>query len=84
MDVQLQDQRSGCIANLNSTCQNLAVGRTLLENVTWGSSDELSVETWVVYVASPTSRRCVFSLRRECDKDKENQRNNRVGPADQL
>lgn len=55
----------------------------LLENVTWGSSDELSVETQVVYVASPTSRRCVFSLRRECDNDKENQRNNRVGPADQ-
>jgi len=51
MDVQLQDQPSGCIANLNSTCQNLAVGRMLLENVTLGSSDELSLEIPVVCVA---------------------------------
>ena len=51
MDVQLQDQPSGCIANLNSTCQNLAVGRMLLQNVTMGSSDELSLESQVVCVA---------------------------------
>ena len=51
MDVQLQDQPSGCIANLNSTCQNLAVGRMLLENVTLGSSDELSLDIPVVCVA---------------------------------
>ena len=51
MDLQLQDQPSGCIANLNSTCQNLAVGRMLLENVTLGSSDELSLDIPVVCVA---------------------------------
>ena len=51
MDVQLEDQPSGCLANLNSTCQNMAVGRMLLENVTMGSSDELSHKTQVVCVA---------------------------------
>ena len=34
MDVKLKDYPSGCLAQLNSTCQNLAVGRMLLENVT--------------------------------------------------
>ena len=52
MDVQLDDQPRGCLANLNSTCQNLAVGRMLLQNVTMGSSDELSHETRVVCVAA--------------------------------
>jgi len=41
MDVHLEDQPTGCLANLNSTCQNMAVGRMLLENVTTGSSDAL-------------------------------------------
>jgi len=54
MDVQLEGQPSGCLANLNSTCQNMAVGRMLLENVTMGSSDALSHkthETQIVCVA---------------------------------
>lgn len=51
MDVQLEDQPSGCLANLNSTCQNMAVGRMLLENVTVGSSDVPSRKTQVVCVA---------------------------------
>ena len=38
IDVKLKDQPSGCLAKLNSTCQNLAVGRMLLENVTGSSS----------------------------------------------
>ena len=40
MDVKLEDQPSGCLANLNSTCQNMAVGRMLLENVTIKSTGE--------------------------------------------
>ena len=51
MDVHLEDQPRGCLANLNSTCQNMAVGRMLLENVTMGSPDELSDETRVACVA---------------------------------
>ena len=41
MDVKLKDQPSGCLAKLNSTCQNLAVGRMLLENVTSSSSGDI-------------------------------------------
>ena len=51
MDVHLEDQPRGCLANLNPTYKNLAVGGMLLENVTIGSSDELSDETRVVCVA---------------------------------
>ena len=51
MDVQLEDQPSGCLANLKSTCQNMAVGRMLLENVTMTSSDAPSHKTQVVCVA---------------------------------
>ena len=52
MDVHLKDQPSGCLANLNSTIQNMAVGRMLLENVTIESSaDQLSREREVVCVA---------------------------------
>ena len=40
MDVKLEDQPSGCLANLNSTCQNMAIGRMLLENVTIKSTCE--------------------------------------------
>ncbi|XP_068688028.1 uncharacterized protein [Montipora foliosa] len=40
MDVKLEDQPSGCLAKLNSTCQNMAVGRMLLENVTIKSTGE--------------------------------------------
>ena len=32
--VPLRDEPSGCLAGLNSTCQNTAVGRALLDNVT--------------------------------------------------
>ena len=52
IDVKLKDQPSGCLAKLNSTCQNLAVGRMLLENVTSSSSgDILHKKTPVVCVA---------------------------------
>ena len=51
MNVQLEDEPSGCLANLNSTCQNMAVGRMLLENVTMGSPDVPSHKTQVVCVA---------------------------------
>ncbi|XP_044169860.1 uncharacterized protein LOC122953921 [Acropora millepora] len=52
MDVKLNDQPSGCLAKLNSTCQNLAVGRMLLENVTSSiSGDILHKKTPVVCVA---------------------------------
>ena len=34
MTVPLRDEPSGCLAGLNSTCQNMAVGRALMDNVT--------------------------------------------------
>ena len=34
MTVPLRDELSGCLAGLNSTCQNMAVGRALMDNVT--------------------------------------------------
>ena len=40
MDVLLEDQPSGCLANLNSSCQNKVVGRELL-NMTQLNSGEL-------------------------------------------
>ena len=38
MTVPLRDEPSGCLAGLNSTCQNMAVGRALLNNVTMESN----------------------------------------------
>ena len=40
MTVPLRDEPSGCLAELNSTCQNMAVGRALLhlDNVTMESN----------------------------------------------
>ena len=34
MTLPLRDEPSGCLAGLNSTCQDVAVGRALLDNVT--------------------------------------------------
>ena len=52
IDVKLKDQPSGCLAKLNSTCKNLAVGRMLLQNVTSSiSGDILHKNTPVVCVA---------------------------------
>ena len=50
MTVSLRDEPSGCLAGLNSTCQNMAVGRALLDNVTRDSSIKLSRKTGVVCV----------------------------------
>ena len=41
IDVKFKDQPSGCLAKLNATCQNLAVGRMLLENVTSSISGDI-------------------------------------------
>ena len=50
MDVQLRDEPSGCLAGLNSSCQNIVVGQALLGNVTSdGSSKHVSED--VVCVA---------------------------------
>ena len=38
MTVPLRDKPSGCLAGLNSTCQNMAVGKALLDNVTMESN----------------------------------------------
>ena len=51
MDVQLKDQPSGCLAKLNSSCQNIEVGRMLIENVTTANTGKLSHKTQVVCVA---------------------------------
>ena len=49
--VKLKDQPSGCLDYLNLTCQNVAVGRMLLENVTRSrSGDILHQKTPVVCV----------------------------------
>ena len=50
MNVQLKDQPSGCLANLNSSFQNIAVGRALLNLTERGSSEQLH-DTDVVCVA---------------------------------
>ena len=34
MTLPLRDEPRGCLAGLNSTCHNMAVGRALLDNVT--------------------------------------------------
>ena len=41
--VPLRDEPSGCLAGLNSTCQNMAVGRALLNNVTSESRGKTGV-----------------------------------------
>ncbi len=51
MDVQLEDQPSGCLANLNSSCQDKVVARVLL-NETEHVSGELLHEAEVVCVAA--------------------------------
>ena len=52
IEVKFKDQPSGCLTKLNSTCQNRAVGRMLLENVTSSiSGDILHKKTPVVCVA---------------------------------
>ncbi|CAH3125025.1 unnamed protein product, partial [Porites lobata] len=43
MTVPLRDEPNGCLAGLNSTCQNLAVGRGLLDNVTLSESGNTGV-----------------------------------------
>ena len=49
MDVQLEDEPSGCLANLNSSCQDKVIGRALL-NETEPDSGELIHDTNVVCV----------------------------------
>ena len=52
IDVKLKDHPSGCLAELDSTCKNLAVGRMLLENVTSSiSGDTFQKKTPVACVA---------------------------------
>ena len=52
MDLQLEDQPSGCLATLNSSCQNIVIGRMLLNETEYSSgSDEVSHDTNVVCVA---------------------------------
>ena len=64
LDVPLEDQPSGCLANLNSSCQNKVVGRALL-NVTQNNPGELLHERDVVCVsiiAENTLRDYFFSI----------------------
>ena len=51
MNIPVEDHPSGCLAGLNSSCQDKVVGRALLTNVTKSSSGELSKKTDVVCVA---------------------------------
>ena len=80
MDVHLKDQPSGCLANLNSTIQNMAVGRMLLENVTTESSaDQLSREREVVCVAMIQDKEIAY---RCCNKLKTQRTNQPNGPSE--
>jgi len=51
MDVHLQDQPSGCLANLGSTCQDKAVARVLLNETEHSTYGELPQNADVVCVA---------------------------------
>ena len=51
MDVHLRDQPRGCLANLNSTCQDEAVGRVLLNKTEYRIYGELPQDADVVCVA---------------------------------
>ena len=67
MDVKLKDHPSGCLAKLGSTCQNQAVGRMLLENVTSSiSGDKLHKKTPVVCVALINRTVYVENVRYHC------------------
>ena len=50
MNVQLKDQPRGCLISLKSSCQNMAVGRILLENAATVDTEKLSHKTQVVCV----------------------------------
>ena len=62
IDVELKEQPNRCLAKLNSTCQYLAVGRMLLQNVTSSiSSDILHKNTSVVCSAvGSVGYRCCY------------------------
>ena len=60
MTMPLRDEPTGCLAGLNSTCQNMAVGSALLDKVTRGSSVKLSRRTEVV---------CVLIIKKELHSD---------------
>ena len=62
MDLQLEDQPSGCLATLNSSCQNIVIGRMLLNETEYSSgSDEVSHDTDVVCVAVIEEKRDFYS-----------------------
>ena len=68
IEVKLKDHPSGCLAKLNSTCQNRAVGRMLLENVTSSiSGDRLHKKTTVVCVAVINTTTTDASSERDMD-----------------
>ena len=51
MDVKLRDEPSGCLAYLDSSCQNIVVGQALLGNVTTKDGSGLHRSEDVVCVA---------------------------------
>ena len=57
MTVQLQDKPAGCLSGLNSSYQNMVVGRALLDNVTQVHFSELS--------GGPTAVVCVAMIMAE-------------------
>ena len=57
IEVKLKDHPNGCLAKLRSTCQNLAVGRMLLENVT-----RISISGDLLYKTTPAV--CVALINR--------------------
>ena len=78
MDLHLEDQPSGCSANLNSTQQNIAVGRMLLENVTSESSADQQLRKNEVVCVSMIQGRVVH---RRCCAIKTLRTNQPNGPS---
>ena len=51
MNIRVKDHPSGCLAGLNSSCQNIVVGKALLQNVTQDGLSEHLPKPEVVCVA---------------------------------
>ena len=58
--VPLRDEPSGCLAGLNSTCQNMVVARALLDNVTSesGNTGVVCVAMMDIYATNQDVKEC--------------------------
>ena len=66
MTIPLKDHPSGCLASLNSTCQNLLVGRALLDNVTGEKSGRDTEVVCVEMLEKDADRPSLIQLKYHC------------------